>query len=112
MNQLEPGKHICIATTAQIGQQNPIHAVHEMICLILVVDRDSGEIVDCDINTVCDLTRQFIRAMFIGKNLIHGVEEIRTCIQASYLGASAKAMVTAAKLARGKLLDHLKQENK
>ena len=109
MKEIEPGRHICIATTAQVGQQNPIHVVHEVICLILVVERDSGHIVDCDINTVCDLTRQFIRAMFIGKNLIDGVEEIRTCIQDSYLGASAKAMVTATKLARGKLLDHLKQ---
>ena len=109
MKEIEPGRHICIATTAQVGQQNPIHVVHEVICLILVVERDSGQIVDCDINTVCDLTRQFIRTMFIGKNLIDGVEEIRTCIQDSYLGASAKAMVTATKLARGKLLDHLKQ---
>ena len=111
MNEIEPGKHICIATTAQVGQQNPIHVVHEVICLILVVERDSGKIVDCDINTVCDLTRQFIRAMFVGKNLIHGVDEIRTCIQTSYLGASAKALITAAKLARGRFLDHLKQEN-
>lgn len=111
MNQIEPGKHMCIVTTAQVGQQNPIHVVHEMICLILVVDRATGEILDCDINTVCDLTRQFVRAMFIGKNLNTGVEEIRACIQQSYLGASAKAMVTATKLARGRYLDHLKTEN-
>lgn len=112
MDVIEPGKHICIATTAQVGQQNPIHVVHEVICLILVVERDGGKIVDCDINTVCDLTRQFIRAMFVGKNLLTGVDEIRVCIQDSYLGASAKALVTAAKLARGRLIDHLKQETK
>lgn len=110
MNQIEPGKHICIVTTAQVGQQNPIHVVHEMICLILVVDRESGQILDCDINTVCELTRQFVRAMYVGKNLNTGVEEIRTCIQESYLGASAKAMVTATKLARGRYLDHVKSD--
>ena len=105
MDMIEPGKQVCIVTTAKVNQQNPIFMVHESICLVLVVDRESGIIADCDVNVVCDLTRKIIKAMFVTKNLLTDIAEIQTCVSENYFGASAKALVTAAKLARGKLLE-------
>lgn len=109
---IEPGKHVCVIATAQVGQQNPIYIVHEVLFLVLVVERESGVIVDCDVNTVCDLTRQFIHSIFLGKNLITDIDSIRDCITENYMGASTKALITAAKMARGKLVDQLKKETK
>ena len=105
MDVIEPGKHVCIVTTTKIGQQNPIYMVHEVICLVLVVERETGEILDCDVNVVCELTRKFIKTLFIQKNLLTDISEIQACVSKNYFGASAKALVTAAKLSRGKFLE-------
>ena len=69
--------------------------------------RETGVIVGCDINMVCSLTREFIKSVFEGKNLVRDIEEIRECIQENYFGASAKTLVMAARSARMKLLDCL-----
>ena len=105
MDVIEPGKHVCIVTTAKVNQQNPIYVVHEVICLVLVVDKETGAILDCDVNVVCELTRKFIKAIFESRNLLTDIPEIQSCVSGSYFGASAKAIVTATKLARGKLLE-------
>jgi len=105
MNDFKPGPHICIATTAHLGQQNPIYNVHEKLLLILVVERETGIIIDCDINMICDLTRQFIKALFLGRNLADDIDLIRDDIQKNYFGASVKALVIAARAARAKYLE-------
>ena len=107
MGQWLPGKHICVVGTARPEQRNPIYLTHELIVLLLVVARETGVIVGCDINMVCSLTREFIKSIFEGKNLIRDIEEIRECIQENYFGASAKTVVMAARSARMKLLDSL-----
>ena len=81
MGQWLPGKHICVVGTARPEQRNPIYLTHELIVLILVVERETGVIVGCDINMVCSLTREFIKSVFEGKNLIRDIEEIRESIQ-------------------------------
>ena len=100
MGQWLPGKHICVVGTARPEQRNPIYLTHELIVL-------TGVIVGCDINMVCSLTREFIKSVFEGKNLIRDIEEIRESIQENYFGASAKTVVMAARSARMKLLDCL-----
>ena len=105
--QLPGGEHICVVGTARPEQRNPIYLTHELIVLILVVERETGVIVGCDINMVCSLTREFIKSVFEGKNLIRDIEEIRESIQENYFGASAKTVVMAARSARMKLLDCL-----
>lgn len=107
MGQWLPGKHVCVVGTARPEQRNPIYLTHEQIVLILVVERETGVIVECDINMVCSLTQEFIKSVFEGRNLIHDIEEIRECIQENYFGASAKTVVMAARSARMKLLDCL-----
>lgn len=67
MGQWLPGKHICVVGTARPEQRNPIYLTHELIVLILVVERETGVIVGCDINMVCSLTREFIKSYLRGK---------------------------------------------
>lgn len=74
MGQWLPGKHICVVGTARPEQRNPIYLTHELIVLILVVERETGVIVGCDINMVCSLTREFIKSVFEGKNLIRDID--------------------------------------
>lgn len=108
MNDLRPGSHICIVGTAHLGQQNPVYHVHEKLILVLVVERESGTIIECDINVICDLTRRFIQAMYVGQNLVNDIDNIRDCIQKNYFGASAKALMIATRAVRAKYLEVMK----
>lgn len=56
---------------------NPIYLAHEKVILILVVERATGLIVDADTNMVCELTRRFLRSVFVGHSLVDDLEEIR-----------------------------------
>ena len=105
MVNFNPGEHVCLVGSAQPTQHNPIYLANKMLLLVLVVERETGRVIDCDINTVCDVTKQFIRSIFLGKNLVEDIEELRTSILNNYMGGSAKAMVTATRAARMQYLD-------
>ena len=74
---------------------------------IFVVERETGKIIDFDINTASALTAKFIRSIFLGKSLITQMNEIKSSIQQNYLGASARAIIVASLSARQRLLDHV-----
>lgn len=103
--ELNPGKHVCIVSTAHLSQQNPVYHVHEKLILVLVVDRETGVILECDVNVVCNLTRQFIQKIYCGKNLMTEIDEIRDSVQKNYFGASAKSLTIASKAARAKYME-------
>ncbi|GKH51572.1 hypothetical protein CE91St46_26830 [Eubacteriales bacterium] len=105
---IAPGKHICVVSTATLSKGNPVSVVHEKLLLIFVVERETGIIVDFDVNTASMLTAKFIRSIFVGKNLITQIDEIKKSVQQNYLGDSAKAMIVASLVARQRLLDHIK----
>ena len=61
-NEITPGKHICVVSTATLSKGNPVSVVHEKLLLIFVVERETGIIVDFDVNTASMLTAKFIRS--------------------------------------------------
>ena len=66
MLDFNPGEHICVVGDARPEKTNPIYLAHEKVILILVVERATGLIVDADTNMVCELTRRFLRSVFVG----------------------------------------------
>ena len=105
-----PGTHICVVGSAQTDQDNPIFYNDRKIILVLLVERETGLIVECDCNMVCGLTREFIRTIFVRKQLVEEFEEIRSCILSNYFGSSVRAVVRAAQSARSRLIDCLKAD--
>ena len=65
MLDFNPGEHICVVGDARPEKTNPIYLAHEKVILILVVERATGLIVDADTNMVCELTRRFLRSVFV-----------------------------------------------
>ena len=70
MLDFNPGEHICVVGDARPEKTNPIYLAHEKVILILVVERATGLIVDADTNMVCELTRRFLRSVFVGHSLV------------------------------------------
>lgn len=104
-----PGEHICVVGDARPEKTNPIYLAHEKVILILVVERATGLIVDADTNMVCELTRRFLRSVFVGHSLVDDLEEIRNSLLDNYLGDSKRVLYAAARSARMKFLDSTSQ---
>lgn len=86
MLDFNPGEHICVVGDARPEKTNPIYLAHEKVILILVVERATGLIVDADTNMVCELTRRFLRSVFVGHSLVDDLEEIRNSLLDNYWG--------------------------
>lgn len=100
MLDFNPGEHICVVGDARPEKTNPIYLAHEKVILILVVERATGLIVDADTNMVCELTRRFLRSVFVGHSLVDDLEEIRNSLLDNYLGDSKRVLYAAARSAR------------
>ena len=74
MLDFNPGEQICVVGDARPEKTNPIYLAHEKVILILVVERATGLIVDADTNMVCELTRRFLRSVFVGHSLVDDLE--------------------------------------
>ena len=105
MLDFNPGEHICVVGDARPEKTNPIYLAHEKVILILVVERATGLIVDADTNMVCELTRRFLRSVFVGHSLV----DIRNSLLDNYLGDSKRVLYAAARSARMKFLDSTSQ---
>ena len=97
MLDFNPGEHICVVGDARPEKTNPIYLAHEKVILILVVERATGLIVDADTNMVCELTRRFLRSVFVGHSLVDDLEEIRNSLLDNYLGDSKRVLYAAAR---------------
>ena len=100
MLDFNPGEHICVVGDARPEKTTPIY---------LVVERATGLIVDADTNMVCELTRRFLRSVFVGHSLVDDLEEIRNSLLDNYLGDSKRVLYAAARSARMKFLDSTSQ---
>lgn len=107
---LKPGEHICIVSTATVRKSNPVSVVHDKMVLIFVIDRETGQIVDFDVNTACDLTRRFLRQIMVGKNLISEVELIKESLLQNYMGDSVRSLIVGCKAARERALSCSRKE--
>ncbi len=97
---------------AKVSDDNPIKQNCDIIFFPFVVDAMSHRIVDVSCNAVLDITRDFVRALLVGCDLLDGVDEIAARVRRRYFGSSQKAIIAAVKDAHGRLRDVLPAYNK
>lgn len=95
---------IYILGTAKIGKNDPISAVYNIFFVGIILERDSGKIIDSTCNMVRDVTTDFIRSIIIGYNLIEDIDQIVDEIQDRFYGMAQKAVIAAVKDARNKYI--------
>lgn len=95
---------IYILGTSKISQNDPISAMYDIFFVGIILDRDSGKIVDSTCNMVRDVTNDFIRSILIGYNLIDDIEAIIDEVQDRFYGMAQKAVIAAVKDARNKYI--------
>ncbi|SHK07238.1 DUF3870 domain-containing protein [Paramaledivibacter caminithermalis] len=95
---------IYILGTAKIGKNDPISAVYNIFFVGIILERDSGKIIDSTCNMVRDVTTDFIRSILIGYNLVDDIDQIVDEIQNRFYGMAQKAVIASVKDARNKYI--------
>lgn len=90
---------------AKVSDDNPIKTNCDIIFFPFVVDAVTHRIIDVSCNSVLEITREFIRSLLIGCDLLDGVDEIAEKVRHRYFGSSQKAIIAAVKDANGRFRD-------
>jgi len=99
-----PKNTIYITGTAKVAANDPISAMYDMFFVGLIVEKESGKIVDVTCNMVRDVTSDFIKSILINYNLVEDIELIVEEVKERFLGIAQKAVIAAVKDARNKYL--------
>jgi hypothetical protein len=88
---------VFVTGVAKPSKDDPIASMYEVFFLSLVVDRDSGIIVDATCNTAREMTKDFIRSLLVRRNLAEGVDGMVGEIRRRFFGLAQKALIVALK---------------
>lgn len=95
---------IYIIGTARISSNDPISAMFDIFFIGIILERDSGKIVDITCNMVRPVTSDFIKSMLLDYNLKDDIEEIVEEVKDRFHGIAQKAVIAAIKDARNKYI--------
>ncbi len=88
---------VYIIGDAKSQQNNPIQQRFGRFMLGLVVDRETGVILNCGSSVMMKSTYDFIDSLFAGRNILNDGDIIRQEVEKRYFGASQKAIIFAFK---------------
>ena len=60
---------ILVVGQAKPSKEDAIYNLHGEFYISLIVERDTGKILELDCNTILEVTKQFVASMFVGKSL-------------------------------------------
>lgn len=89
------------------GQSKPVKedvitSTYPVFSVCLIVDKETDRIVDAGCTTAMDETREFVRQMLCGKNLVTDLERMRSEIKSRFFALLQKALVVAVKDAQNR----------
>ena len=88
---------IYVVGNARTNLDNPITKNYAKFFLAFVIDEETNKILDFEISSIFEVTNNFVKKLFIGKNFIDDEEKIVEDIKRRYLGSSQKSIMVAYK---------------
>ena len=67
-------------------------AESELLLLVLILDRDSGRILDAECNIILGINSDYIASLLVGRNFYQELDEIILSIQQQYFGPGQRAV--------------------
>ena len=95
---------IYVTGTAKISTNDPISAIFDTFFVGIILDRNTGKIIDVTCNMVRDVTSDFIKSIMLGYKLIDDEDTIIAEIRDRFHGIAQKAVIAAFKDARNRYL--------
>lgn len=84
-----------ITGEARTNIDNAITKIYGLFYIALEVDRKTGDIYRFDCNATLELTKDFLKNIFEGKNILKDEEEICNEINRRYFASSSRAIIVA-----------------
>ena len=96
-------------TILVIGQAKPskddaIYNLHGEFYISLVLEKESGMILDMDCNTILEVTKKFVASMLIGKSLKDDVAIMEKEIKERYFALTQKPLIACLKDAHNRYM--------
>ena len=66
---MENKNTILVVGQAKPSKEDAIYNLHVEFYISLIVERDTGKILELDCNTILEVTKQFVASMFVWKSL-------------------------------------------
>lgn len=89
---------IFISGYARLPQGITAEEMYTVMVVGMIVDRNTGLILDAECSLVTDLAKKFIKELLVGKSLDH-ITEIEEALTLRYFGSARKALISAIKIA-------------
>ena len=72
--------------------------MYKVIGLVLVVDEESGEILDADCTLATEVARKHVAKLIVGYSLNQSPEKLVRAVDQAYQGSAKKAIITAIRI--------------
>lgn len=95
---------ILVTGVAKVSKDDPIASSYNVFFVTLILERDSGLVVDVTCNTARDMTKEFIRSIVVGRSLMTGLDEIIEELRTRFFGLVQKSLIVALKDAHNRFL--------
>ena len=94
---MENKNTILVVGQAKPSKEDAIYNLHGEFYISLIVERDTGKILELDCNTILGVTKQFVASMFVGKSLRTDVPLIEKEIRERYFALTQKPLIACMK---------------
>ena len=95
---------LLIVGQAKPSREDAIYTLHGEFYISLVVEKESGKILDIECNTILAVTRNFVADLFIGKSIKTDLEELEKTIKERYFALTQKPLIACMKDAHNRYM--------
>ena len=94
---------------ARLPSANPIAVVYDHLLMVAVIERDTGVFLDVNVNSICQLSSDFIKRLLLGKSIYTDCDLICSEIESHYYDATKKAFCSCMRDMHAKVNDRAKE---
>ena len=94
---MENRNTILVVGQAKPSKEDAIYNLHGEFYISLIVERETGKILELDCNTILDVTKRFVASMFVGKSLKTDIPAIEKDIRERYFALTQKPLIACMK---------------
>ena len=89
---------ILAAGMARPSASTPIAVKYDLLLLVMVLDRESGIVLDAECNMLVDISSEYIASLLVGRCFYTELEEMIAAVQRGYHGLSQKALLVCLRM--------------
>lgn len=107
-----PQHTILVIGQAKPSREDAIYNTHGEFYISLVLEPETGRILDAECNTILDVTRNFVADLFIGKSLKDDLPLLEQEIRSRYFALTQRPLIACAKDAYNRYMKAMEQRSK